>query len=199
MYIGSHKIDVFLLYVHAFLSFFCKQWPDDGLLRTKLVASSRILIKQTYSCVNLDASGSRSEIPVNKPKANWSGHILRRNRLLKQVIEGKIKGGIEATRRWGRRRRNLLDELKKRRGYSHLKKEALDWTMWRARFGRGFGPAVRQTAKWMNRCFRLSANFYLHLLISVCVHNPQHRFETILSRRSPNYFQVGSRNNLNRP
>jgi hypothetical protein len=22
--------------------------------------------------------------------------------------------------------------------------------MWRARFGRGFGPVVRQTAKWMN-------------------------------------------------
>jgi len=31
-----------------------------------------------------------------------------------------------------------------------LKEEALDRTMWRARFGRGFGPVVRQTAKWMN-------------------------------------------------
>jgi hypothetical protein len=34
-----------------------------------------------------------------------------------------------------------------RRGYSHLKEEALDRTMWRARFGRGFGPVVRQTTK----------------------------------------------------
>jgi hypothetical protein len=25
-------------------------------------------------------------------------------------------------------------------GYSHLKEEAPDRTMWRARFGRGFGP-----------------------------------------------------------
>ena len=31
-----------------------------------------------------------------------------------------------------------------------MKGEALDRTMWRARFGRGFGPVVRQTAKRMN-------------------------------------------------
>jgi len=40
-----------------------------------------------------------------------------------------------------------LDDLKERRGYSHLKEEALDRTMWRARFGRGFGAVVRQTTK----------------------------------------------------
>jgi hypothetical protein len=51
------------------------------------------------------------------------------------------------TGRQGRRRRKLLDELKERRGYSHLKEEALDLTMWRASFGRGFGPVVRQTTK----------------------------------------------------
>jgi hypothetical protein len=32
-----------------------------------------------------------------------------------------------------------------------LKEEALDRIMWRARFGRGFGPVVRQNTKWMNR------------------------------------------------
>jgi hypothetical protein len=84
---------------------------------------------------------------ISKRKANWVGHILRRNCLLQQVIDGKIKGGIEVTRRRGRRRRKLLDDLKERRGYSHLKEEALDRTMWRARFGRGFGPVVTQTAK----------------------------------------------------
>jgi hypothetical protein len=47
----------------------------------------------------------------------------------------------------GRRRRKLLDDLKERRGYSHLQEEALYRTMWTARFGRGFGPDVRQTAK----------------------------------------------------
>ena len=82
---------------------------------------------------------------IRKWKANWFGHILRRNCLLKQVIKGKIKGEIEVTRRQGRRRKKLLDELKDRRGYSHLKEEALDRNMWRGRFGRGFEPVVRQT------------------------------------------------------
>ena len=48
------------------------------------------------------------------------------------------------TGRQGRRRRKLLDELKERGGYCHLKEEAVDRTVWRVRFGRGFGPVVRQ-------------------------------------------------------
>jgi len=75
--------------------------------------------------------------------ANWIGHTLRRNCLLKQVIEGKITGEMGVTRRRGRRRKKLLDDLKDRRGYSHLKEEALDRTMWRNRFGGDFGPVVR--------------------------------------------------------
>jgi hypothetical protein len=75
------------------------------------------------------------------------GHILRRNCLLQRVTEGKIQGGIEVTGRQGIRRRKLLDDLKERRGYSDLKEEAVDRTMWRARFGRGFGPVVRETTK----------------------------------------------------
>ena len=84
---------------------------------------------------------------ISKRKANWIGHILHRNCLLQQVIEGKIKGGIEVTGRQGRRRRKLLDDLKERKGYSHLKEEALYHTMWTAHFGRGFGRVVRQTAE----------------------------------------------------
>jgi hypothetical protein len=84
---------------------------------------------------------------ISKRKANWIGHILRRNCLLQQVTEGKIKGAIEMTGRRGRRRRKLLDDLKERRGYCHLKVEALDRTTWRACFGRGFGSVVRQTTK----------------------------------------------------
>ena len=87
---------------------------------------------------------------IRERKDNWIGHILRRNCLLKQVIKGKIKGEMEVTRRRGRRRRKLLDDLKDRRGYSHLPEEALDRTMWRNRFGRGFGPVVRQNTEWMN-------------------------------------------------
>ena len=85
---------------------------------------------------------------MSKRKANWVGHILRRNCLLQQFIEGKIKGGIEVTGKRERRRRKLLNDHKERRGCCHLKEEALDRTMWRARFGRGFGRVVRQTTKW---------------------------------------------------
>jgi hypothetical protein len=49
--------------------------------------------------------------------------------------------------RRGRRRRKLLDNVKERRAYPHLKEEALDRTVWRARYGRDFGPVVRQTTK----------------------------------------------------
>ena len=84
---------------------------------------------------------------ISKRKSNWIGHILRRNCLLKQVIEGKIKGEIEVTGRRGRRRGKLLDDLKERRGFCHLKEEALDRSMWTAGLGRGFGPVVRQTNK----------------------------------------------------
>ena len=84
---------------------------------------------------------------IRKRKAYWICHILRKNCLLKQVIKGKIKGEMDVTRRRGRRRKKLLDDLKDRMGYSHLKEEALDSTTWRNRFGRGFGPVIRQNTE----------------------------------------------------
>jgi hypothetical protein len=64
-----------------------------------------------------------------------------------KYVNGRLTGLVTVTGRRGRRRRKLLDDLKERRGYSHLKEEALDRTMWRARFGRGFGPVVGQTVE----------------------------------------------------
>jgi hypothetical protein len=75
---------------------------------------------------------------VKRRKANWIGHILRRNCHLKHVIEGKIEGRTEMMGRWGRRRKQLLDDVKEERGYWELKEEALDRTLWRTRFGRGY-------------------------------------------------------------
>jgi hypothetical protein len=84
---------------------------------------------------------------VKRRKANWIGHILRRNCLLKQVIEGKIEGMMEVTGRRGRRRKQLLDDFKEKRRYWKLKEEALDRTVCRTRFGRRCVPVVRQTAE----------------------------------------------------
>jgi hypothetical protein len=92
---------------------------------------------------------------ITRRKANWIGYILHRNCLLKHAIEGKVEGRIEMTGRRGRRRKQLLDDLKEKRGYWKLKEEALDRTLWRTRFGRGYEPVVRQTAGSMNsKCWK---------------------------------------------
>ena len=62
------------------------------------------------------------------------------DRLLMMMMN--LKGQIKVTRRRGRRRKELLDDLKDRRGYCQLKEEALGRTLWRNRFGRGFGPVA---------------------------------------------------------
>jgi hypothetical protein len=70
----------------------------------------------------------RNSLPtIKRMKANWTGHILLRNRLLSHIIEGKIRG----TRRRGRRRKQLLDDLKEARRYWKLKEEAQNLTFWR--------------------------------------------------------------------
>jgi hypothetical protein len=83
---------------------------------------------------------------IKRRKANKIGHILRRNCLLKHVFLVKIEGRIEVEERRGRRRKQLLDDLKEKRGYCKFKGEALDRTMWRTHFGRGYGH-VRQTTQ----------------------------------------------------
>jgi uncharacterized protein YfeS len=64
---------------------------------------------------------------------------LRRNCLLNHIVEGKTIG----RRRRGRRRKQLLDDLKEARRYWKLKEEAQDRTLWRIR--RRYGPVTRQT------------------------------------------------------
>jgi hypothetical protein len=87
---------------------------------------------------------------VKRRKFIWIGHIWRRNRLLKDVIEGKIEGMTEMKKiRW-RRRKQLLDDLNKTRRYWELYEEALYRTLWRNCSGTGYGPVVRQSADWLN-------------------------------------------------
>jgi hypothetical protein len=63
------------------------------------------------------------------------------------VIEGKLEETIEITGRRGRRRKQLLDDIKENKRYWKLREEALDHTLWRTRFGRGYEPFVRQTSE----------------------------------------------------
>jgi hypothetical protein len=83
------------------------------------------------------------------------------------------------TGRRRRRRMKPLDDLNERTGYSHLKEEALNRTMWRAPFGRGFRPVVRQTAKCNGVLFHLLymavSLIFLYVFTDYC-----HRVETQL-------------------
>jgi hypothetical protein len=79
---------------------------------------------------------------IKRRKANWIGHILRRNCLLKHIVEGKVEGKV--TRR---RHKQLLDDLEEKRLYWKFKEEALVRTLCRTRFGTSYGPGVRQTTE----------------------------------------------------
>ena len=87
---------------------------------------------------------------ILRRKANWIGHILRRNCLLKDVTEGKIAG----TRIRGRRHKQLLDDLREKRKYWNLKEEALNCTLWKTRFGRGYIRCRKRDCEM---------NYYTHL------------------------------------
>jgi hypothetical protein len=72
-----------------------------------------------------------NDVMYYKRKANWIGHILHRNCLLKHVIEGMKEG----RGRGRRRRKQLLDVFKETRLYWKLKEEELDRPLWRTRSG----------------------------------------------------------------
>ena len=66
---------------------------------------------------------------ITNRKSNWIGYILRRNGLVKHVIEGKMKGRIEMTGRQGKTHKQLLNDPKETNVYWKLKEEALDHTL----------------------------------------------------------------------
>ena len=76
---------------------------------------------------------------TKRRKANWIGHILRRNCLLKHASEG-------STGRRGRRGKQLRDDHKEMRKYWNFKAESPDCTLRITSFKRGCGPVSRQTA-----------------------------------------------------
>ena len=93
-------------------------------------------------------------LTILRKKASWIGHTLRRNCHLKHVTEGKIKGKIEVTGRRGRRRNQLLDDLKRMRGCWALKEAALGRTLRRSHFGRCQGPVVKTDRTLNERVIR---------------------------------------------
>jgi hypothetical protein len=101
-------------------------------------------------------ASDRSRQRANKRNKNLSDIFQHRSETVKlycrtrsdvgsERVNGKIEGRIEMMERQGRRREQLLDDLKEIRGHCKLEEEALDRTFWRSGFGRGCGPVGRQT------------------------------------------------------
>ena len=59
------------------------------------------------------------------------------------------------TGRRGRIRKQILGDVKKTTGYWKFKEETLDRTVWRIRFGRGYGPVVRQITEWLSKEYKI--------------------------------------------
>jgi hypothetical protein len=72
---------------------------------------------------------------------------LRRNCILRNVIEGKTEGMREVTGRRRKRPKLLADDLKEKGVYWKLQEEALDCTLWGTHFGRFYGPVLIQITK----------------------------------------------------
>jgi hypothetical protein len=74
---------------------------------------------------------------IKRRKANWIYQALE---LLYKSCYCEM---IEGIGRRGRGRKQLLDDLKETRRYWNLKEEAVDRTLWRTRFERGYGPDIK--------------------------------------------------------
>jgi replicative superfamily II helicase len=66
-----------------------------------------------------------------KYKANWIGHSLHWNGIIERAIERKIEKSVDVTERRGRRCRQILNDLKLKRGCYKLKYEVLARALWR--------------------------------------------------------------------
>jgi hypothetical protein len=106
---------------------------------------------------------------IKRRKANWIGQVMRRNCRLNHVIYGKMEG----TGRWGRKRKQLLDDIKITLRYRVLKEEALVRNLLRTSascFNCQYRlVSLRSSISCLRRLLRLAvtASFYLSFNI-VC-------------------------------
>ena len=105
---------------------------------------------------------------IRKRKGKWICHVLRRNCILKYIIEETLEGVTEG-RGW--KCKQLLNDIMETTGYWKSKEEALDRTLWRTLSGRGYGLLVRQTAEWMNEWMNEWAATCLPSTPLVCPNN----------------------------
>jgi len=122
---------------------------------------------------------------ITRRKAKWIGHNLRRNCLVQHVLGGEKEGRVGVKERRERRRKQLLADLKEKRGYWKFEEGTLRRSLWRIHFG-----LVRQTTKWMNTisvevrlegsCFCSGSVVAPNYAVVCCVVKPWWRFAYVL-------------------
>ena len=75
---------------------------------------------------------------------------IGRKCLLKLITDKKDRRKYTRDGKMKRKTEQLLDDLEEARRYWKLKEKTLDHTLWRTRFGRGYGLVIRQTTWWCN-------------------------------------------------
>jgi len=85
--------------------------------------------------VVLERVGERRKLlqAVQKRKSNWLGHVLRRQCLQRDMLEGSVEGRLKR----GRLRRKIIDDMKQEKNYQELKFMAEDRRGWRHHWSKG--------------------------------------------------------------
>ena len=61
-------------------------------------------LDRSYERWSVAKGQEEREHKMKRRKADWFGHIFRRNCLVQHVVDGKVEERIEVTERWGKRR-----------------------------------------------------------------------------------------------
>ena len=121
----------------------CATFSTSSSKRSLIVATNLVRKEEALYGVKENRNNLHR---VKRRKVNMFGYLLRWNRHLEHVIGWNIVGRVDVRRRGGRKRKQLLDDLKETRGLWKLKEKALDRILWKTHIGRSNGPVVRQTA-----------------------------------------------------
>jgi hypothetical protein len=120
-------------------------WKANGRSTTLLLLKDSLL-PETHSTVLYTVQGGRNILhKIKKGRLTW----MVTSCLLKHVTKGKLEGRSDGKTR--KKSKQLLGPLKETRGYRKLTGQALDCTLLRNGFGRGYGPVVRKTTEWTKR------------------------------------------------
>ena len=94
---------------------------------------------------------------IKRRMVNWIGHNWHSNCHLNHVIEGKIEGRTDATRRRGR---SYGITLRKGEDTGNWKRK--HWIILGGGFGRCSGPHTQRTTEWVNQRFCVFQLYWLH-------------------------------------